>query len=271
MLLAGVAVLGLGFVVAMASASVPGREDEPLLDIAWRPGTDLGGVLTWLIAIATVIGAVVLMLSVREPRLKGERKRSRAVLALVVGIILFFLAWRYLRPVAESLLEEVSEVPTDLTGPVPPTAPTSTNRIWVLGALIGLVVIAALVRLGMALRSPKVGLSTGPVLWDEPAPAQTQTLTSSPPFRGADPRGRIFGAYLDFEGAAADAGMERRPAETTGAHARRVVARFSLPQDEARALVGRHSEARFGAGEPTVADADLAERASFNLRHGMEA
>ncbi len=266
MVLAGVGVLGLGFVVAMASASVPGRQDEPLLDVAWRPGTNFTDVLTWLVAIAVVIGAVVLMLSVREPRMRQQRKRSRVALAIVGGIILFFLAWRYLRPVAGSLLEQGSElVPGDLTEAPTPGATTS-NQVWVLGALIGMVVIGALVRLGLSLRSPKTDLATEQAAPEEPPPAEP---SPQPGPQRTDPRGRIFGAYLDFEQAAAYAGIGRDPAETAGTHARRVVAGFSLPKDQARALVARHAAARFGEGEPTAADADLAESASSSLRQGM--
>ena len=266
MVLAGVGVLGLGFVVAMASASVPGRQDEPLLDVAWRPGTNFTDVLTWLVAIAVVIGAVVLMLSVREPRMGRGRERRVAAVAVIVGLILFFLAWRYLRPVAESLLEPGSELaPGDLTD-TPAPGPTTSNQVWVLGALIGVVVIAALVRLGLSLRTPKTELESGQVSREEQA---EEPPTPRPAPRSTDPRGRIFGAYLDFEEAAADAGVGRVPAETAGTHARRVVASYSLPQDAARTLVARHAEARFGAREPTAADADLAESASSSLRQGL--
>ena len=260
MVLAGAGILGLGFVVAMASASVPGRQDEPLFDMTWRPGNSVTTILTWLVAIAAVIGAVVLILALKEPRMRGEGKRNRALLALVVGIILFFLAWRYLRPAAEAFLAEESELAPDVIEPQP-GGPGSSNPIWALGALVALVVVAALVRLGLSLRSPKTELPPD----DVSARAAVPPSEIAARFRGIDPRSRVIGAYLDFEMIAGEAGLPREPAETAYSHARRVVAQFDLPREDARALVNRHSAARFGADEPTDDDAGRAERASAVL------
>jgi hypothetical protein len=267
MVLSGVGILGLGLVVAMASTSVPGGQEEPWLDVAWRPGSSITTILTWVVAITAVIGSVVLMLSVKEPRMKRERERRVAVIAVIVGIILFFLAWRYLRPVAEGLLTEEPELEPVVVGPQPQGGGAS-NPIWLLGALVALVVIAALARLGMALRSEKTDLPVEEIR--DPAPTPTAPQSKSR-IHGADPRSRVIGAYLDFEDRAGDAGLPREPAETATLHARRVVTRFGLPTDVARALVNTHSAARFGAEEPTVDDAERAEQASAALRDRIQA
>ncbi len=265
MILGGVGILGLGFVVAMASATVPGRQEEPLFDMTWRPGNSVTVILTWLVAITAVIGAVVLLLAVKEPRTKEGGKRKRTLLALVVGLILFALAWRYLRPAAEALLTEESELVPDPVDPLP-VGPRSSNPIWALGALVALVVIAALVRLGLSLRSPKTELAPDDVSAKVAAPPPP---TMAPRAVGIDPRSRVIGAYLDFEEIAERAGVPREPAETANSHARRVVAEFDLPREDARALVNRHSAARFGAVEPSDDDATRAEKASAVLCERM--
>jgi hypothetical protein len=261
MIFSGVGILGLGLVVAVASTSLPGSQDEPWLDVAWRPGSSITTILTWVVAIAAVIGAVVLMLSVREPRMRRERERRWALFAMIVVILLFFLAWRYLRPVAEELLSEEPELLPGAEEPLPGGAAAS-NPIWVLGGLVALIVIVALVRLGMTLRSAKEDLS-----WDvAPVAAPLPTAPDSTPrLHGADPRSRVIGAYLDFEDKAGAAGIPREPAETAAVHARRVVSRLGLPPGVARVLVNGHSAARFGSEEPTVEDADRAVSAAATL------
>ena len=269
MVLAGVGVLGLGFVVAMASASVPGRQKEPLLDINWRPGTSVSTILTWVVIITAVIGAAALMLAVKQPRMRGERKGKRVLLVLIVAVLLFALAWRYLRPAAQSLLAESSELLPGVTDAPPQgsAASNASNPIWVLGALVALMVTVALVRLGMSLRAPMTELFSDDVFAE--ASAGAQPVEGVARLRGIDPRSRVLAAYLDFEEAATDAGLPRDPAETTARHARRVVTHFTLPVDDARILVTRHAVARFGQGEPTDEDAARAERASSVLCGGI--
>ena len=60
------AVLVLGFVVALAANSVPGRVDEPILDVAWQPGIEMESILTWLIVIAAVIGALIMVFTAKQ-------------------------------------------------------------------------------------------------------------------------------------------------------------------------------------------------------------
>ena len=103
-------VLALGFVVSIAANSVPGRgAEEPILDVAWHPGIDVTTVLTWLVLMAAVTGAIIMALSARELRPPREQKR-RGIMVLVLGIIVFALIARYLRSIADTLLPESSEV-----------------------------------------------------------------------------------------------------------------------------------------------------------------
>jgi hypothetical protein len=261
------AVLGLGLVVAIAANSVPGRgAEEPFLDVAWRPAIDATTLLTWLVLIAAVIGAVIMALSAREPRPPREQKR-RGITVLILGVIVFALIARYMRSIAETLLPETSDVISEVDGQ--PIADISGNDAWLLSLLVAAVIAIALTRVGLAIRSgaPPVlqqtehdDLFTNVVV----APA-----ASAPPKRGSDPRERILGAYGDFEQSIGEAGVPREPAETAARHARRARAALGLPDDDLMMLSGHHADARFGLESPSVDDADEAEWAATRLRQGI--
>ena len=81
MLMASVAVLALGFVVAVASRSIPGGSGgEPLLDLEFRPDLDLGPVIAWILMVLAVLGAVLFALGLRRGETRELGKR-RSILA----------------------------------------------------------------------------------------------------------------------------------------------------------------------------------------------
>jgi len=257
------AVLGLGLVVAIAANSVPGRgAEEPFLDVAWRSAIDVTTLLTWLVLIAAVIGAVIMALSAREPRPPREHNR-RGVTVLILGVIVFALIARYMRSIAESLLPETSEVISEVDGQ--PIADISGNDAWLLSLLVATVIAIALTRVGLAIRSgaPPVLQQTDD---DDPSTNVVVAPAASAPRRGSDPRDRILGAYGDFEQSVGEAGVPREPAETAARHARRARAALGLADEDLMMLSGHHADARFGLESPSVDDADEAESAATRLR-----
>jgi len=255
-------VLALGFVVSIAANSVPGRgAEEPILDVAWRPGIDVTTVLTWLVLMAAVTGAIIMALSAREPRPPREQKR-RGIMVLVLGIIVFALIARYLRSIADTLLPESSEVIGEIgEGPI---AESTGNGAWLLSLLVAAVIAAALTRVGLAMRSgaaPFMDL----VGDDDPIPVAVVPAVSSHE-RGIDPRGRIIDAYGDFEQSVGEAGVPREHSETAARHAGRAGTALGLGGADLSLLSSRHADARFGPGEPSVQDATEAESASARLR-----
>lgn len=257
------AVLALGFVVSLAASSVPGRgAEEPLLDVAWRPEVDVTTVLTWLILIAAVMGAVIMALSAREPRPPRERKR-RGIMVLVLGLIVFALIARYMRSIADTLLPETSEVIGEVGEE--PIAESAGNGAWLLSLLVAAIVAAALTRVGLSIRSgvPPFQDLTG--RGDDLTPVGVAPAVSRP-FAGVDPRGRIFDAYGVFEQSVEGAGLPRGGAETAARHARRARTALGLNGEDLKVLSDRHADARFGPAEPSIEDAIEAESASAKLR-----
>lgn len=261
--LSAVGILALGFVVSVAAKSVPGRgAEEPLLDGAWRPGFDVTTVLTWLVLIAAVIGAVILALSTREPRPPGEQKR-RGLMVLVLGIVVFALVARYMRSVAETILPETSEVIGEAEAA--PIVDSAGSNVWLFSLLVAAIIVAALARVGMTIRS---GAPPSQDLEAEADPSQPSVTDSYhvPPARGTDPRGRILGAYFDFERDAGEAGIPREPSETAARHAGRAHLALSLEDEEMERLSRHHADARFGPDEPSAEAASEAESAWQQLR-----
>ncbi|MEX1126307.1 MAG: DUF4129 domain-containing protein [Acidimicrobiia bacterium] len=260
--LRALAVLMLGFLVSIAAHSVPGRgAEEPMLDVVWRPGVDVTSVLTWLILIAAVIGAIIMAFSAREAPPPREHKR-RGIMVLVLGVIVFALIARYMRSIAETLLPETAEVLGEVGEQ--PIAESTGNGAWLLSLLVAAVIAAALTRVGLAIRTgapPIQDLTDG----DDPL-SDSVVPVASPPVRGVDPRGRIFGAYGDFEQSVEGAGVPRAPSETAARHAGRARTALGLGGGDLSLLSGHHADARFGPDEPSVEDAMEAESASARLR-----
>ncbi len=264
MLTASVAVLGLGFVVAVAARTLPGgSEDEPLFDLDFRTDIDLTPVFAWMIMILVVLVAVLFALALRETQPRGERRR-RGILGIVIGLVLFAVIIRWLRPAAEALLDEgaaAAESATDLLA----DGRTGTTGAWLFSVLIAAVLAAALTRIGLSIKtvvSPFRPAEDSEAL-PSPMPVESVPVPSK---LGDDPRSRILDAYADFENWLTALGRPRDDTETTSRHARRAAHELSLDADEVRDLVGHHSRARYGNDSPTEADAVAAERTSTRLR-----
>jgi multisubunit Na+/H+ antiporter MnhB subunit len=259
--LSALAVLVLGFVVALAANSVPGRAgDEPILDLAWQPGVELESILTWLIVIAAVIGALIMVFAAKQGSPTQERKRNRLVV-LVVGVLVFAAIARFVRSIADTLVPETSEVVGDVVET--PIEQVAGNGMWMLSLLVAAVVAIALAKVGLSIRSgaPPVA-EASPV--DVVAPVAIGSISSMS--YGDDPRGRVFSAYADFEMALDAVGVPRSPSETAARHVGRATAALDLDALDVGVLSGRHSAARFGPLEPTIDEATEAESASVRLR-----
>ncbi|HEY6628452.1 MAG TPA: DUF4129 domain-containing protein [Acidimicrobiia bacterium] len=259
--LSALAVLALGFVVALAANSVPGSAgDEPILDLAWQPGVEVESILTWLIVIAAVIGALIMVFAAKQGSPSQERKRNRLVV-LVVGVLVFALIARFVRSIAGTLAPETSEVVGDVVET--PIGQVTGNGMWMLSLLVAAVVAIALAKVGLSIRSgapPVVGAS--PV--EAVAPVAVGSLPSTS--YGDDPRGRVFTAYADFEMALDEVGVPRSPSETAMRHVGRATSALDLDAQVVAVLSGHHSDARFGPLEPTIDEAAEAESASERLR-----
>jgi hypothetical protein len=261
--LSALGVLALGFVVAMAANSVPGRgAEEPFLDGAWRPAIDVTTVMTWLVLIAAVMGVVIFALSVKETRPPRDQERRGVVLVLILGVIVFALVARYMRSIADTFLPAAPDVISEAGEE--PIADTDGNGAWLLSLLVATVIAVALARVGLAIRS-----GAPPVLGqkdDLPSPVAVVAPAPLPPKLGSDPRSRILGAYDDFEQRVGEAGLPREPAETAARHAGRAKAALGLAAEDLSVLLARFADARFGPAEPSVDDADEAESAATRLR-----
>lgn len=264
--LSALGILTLGLLVSVAANSVPGRgAEEPLLDAAWRPDVDVTAVATWLVLIAAVMGAIIMALSVRETRPPREHKR-RGVMVLLLGVLVFAVIARYMGSVAGTLLPETSEV----VGQVgeQPIAESSRNSAWLLSLLVAGIIAVALTRVGLSIRS------AAPPFQDlaetvDPSPLGPALSVAPPQLADSSPRGRILGAYRDFEQKIGEAGVLRGEAETAARHAGRARAALGLDQEDLSLLSGRHADARFGPDEPSVEAAREAELASSRLRKGI--
>jgi hypothetical protein len=264
--LSALAVLALGFVVSLAANSVPGRgADEPVLEVAWRPGVDVTTVLTWLVIISAVIGALIMVFTAKEGSPPQQRKR-RSLVVLVLGIVVFVVVARFVRSISDTLLPETSEVIGDVVEQ--PITQNAGNSAWLFSLLVAAVVAVAITRVGLALRSAAPPIEDAPPAAAAIPTAVSQAPTSQP--YGDSPRGRIFGAYGEFEQTLDEVGVPRSPSETAAQHAGRAKSVLGLNPPDLGILSSRHADARFGSTEPTVEDALEAESASARLRMDLE-
>ena len=267
MVTAALAVLGLGFVVAVAARSLPGSTgDEPLLDFDFQVNFDLSPVFAWILLLVAVLGAVLFALGLRErqPRDFGTR---RNLLGTLIGLILFVVIARWLRPAAEALLDEGAAV-ADSATEVMADDGVGTAGGWLFSILLAAILAAALTRIGLSIRTV-----TSPFEPDERSPAAAAPLPIRPASArrglGDDPRSRILIAYEEFEDRLSRSGRPRDQAETTARHANRAAQELSLDADEVEGLVGHHARARFGSEPLTESEARAAEVSSARLRSGV--
>jgi hypothetical protein len=268
MVTASVAVMALGFVVAVASRTLPGESGaEPLLDLEFRPNLDLSPVFAWLLLILAVLGAVLFVYGLKqsEPRDQGRR---RSLLGTVVGLALFVVIARWLRPAAEALLDEgaaAADSATEVLG----DERVGTAGGWLFSILLAAVLAAALTRIGLSIKTVPSPFRPEP---KKAVPATTPVpggIASIPHTLGDDPRSRILAAYEDFENRLRILGRPRRDSETTARHALRVGRELALDSDQVRDLVVHHSRARYGIEPLTDSDARAAERSAARLVSGI--
>ena len=267
MVTASVAVLGLSFVVAVAARSLPGTtEDEPLLDFDFQVNLDLSPVFAWILLILAVLGAVLFALGLREGRSRDMGTR-RNILGTLIGLILFVVIARWLRPAAEALLDEGASV-ADSATEVMADDGAGTAGGWLFSILLAAILAAALTRIGLSIRTV-----SSPFEPEEGTQAAATSLPIGPtPTRrglGDDPRSRILIAYEEFEDRLTTSGRPRHEAETTARHANRAAQELSLDAEEVKGLVGHHARARYGSQPPTESEAKAAEVSSVRLRSGM--
>ena len=267
MVTASAAVLALGYVVAVASRSLPGTtEGEPLFDLDFRPDLDLGPLVAWVLMTLAVLGAVLFALALRQSRSRAPGRR-RSLLGAVIGLLLFLAIARWLRPAAETLLGEGAAAGDSATEVLGDERGSAAGG-WLLSILLAAVLAAALTRIGLSIKTTPAAFG----------PAEEPRVTALPvnPGRvpatrelGDDPRSRVIAAYEEFERGLAALGRPRHESETTARHARRVSRELELAPDDVGELVRHHSRARYGASPPTESDAASAEGSAARLTAGM--
>jgi hypothetical protein len=268
MLTASAAIMALGFVVGVASRSLPGgSEGEPLLDFEFRPELDLGPVIAWILLTLAVLGAVLFALGLRQSDTRELGKR-RSILGTVIGLVLFVAIARWLRPAAEAILDEGAAVADSATEILGDDRVVGTAGGWIFSILLAAILAAALTRMGLSIRTPPPAFSLDAdevavsVPGSDPRPGKPRVL-------GDDPRSRVLAAYEDFELRLAAVGRARADSETTARHAWRAGEELDLDPEDLRRLVVQHSRARYGVAPPTEADAEVAERSASRLQTGI--
>jgi len=264
---ASTAILALGFVVAVAADSLPGDNgDKPLLDLQLRTELNLSPILAWILLVLAVVGAVLFALGLREARPREEQRR-RNILGAVIGLVIFVIVFRWVRPAAESLLEEGSSLTDSATDPIA-EGRAGTASGWLFSLLLAAVVAAALTRIGLSINTAGSPFQMNQSA-DAPEPQRPEVLEPAVYSLGDDPRSRILRAYQEFEAGLAAAGQPRAKTETTGRHARRAGESLDLDPDLVGGLVAHHATARYGNSEPAESEAETAEQFSSHLREGI--
>lgn len=260
----------LGYVAAVAARSRPGNSaEDPLFEMNSRLDLDLGRIVAWIVIVMAVLGFVLFALGVKQAKPKETRKK-RSYLGLILGVIAFALIFRYVRPLADTLLnpEQVSgsEEAVDRVAPGP-----SGSSGWLFSLLVAAIVAAALTRVGLAVRDgdpsfePEVAASEAPT----GEPVSRRAATNLLP-RGSDPRSRILDAYSLFEDSAGSTGLTRKVTETANRHAARVARDLDLDPLDVSGLLRQYARARFGFLAQDEADAAEAEESAQRLVRAME-
>lgn len=268
MALGAVSLVLLGFVVTVAARSRPGGEgDEALLDTSLRFEIDATRILAWVIVVMAVLGAVLLVIGVKEAKPRPEKKK-RSFWVMVAGAIAFFLIIKYIQPLAAGLLDPAEVVEATDGVPEAVTPASGSNSAWLFSVLLAAILVAALTRVGLTVRSTDG--SFDPPSLDEVVPLK-RTFQNRPMSiaLGADPRSRVLHAYSQFEESAAFRQVVRRATETAGGHARRVIDELGTNPSDTLRLMAIFSLTRFGHSDITVAEADSAELLAQRLGQEM--
>ncbi|HSK06176.1 MAG TPA: DUF4129 domain-containing protein [Acidimicrobiia bacterium] len=267
MLTASAAVLALGYVVAVASRSLPGAtEGAPLFDLDFRSDLDLGPLLAWALIALAVLGVVLFALALGQGQSRVSGRR-RSLLGAVLGLLVLFAIVRWLWPAAETLFGEgaaTGEPATEVLGEERRGAAGG----WLLGILLAAVLAAALTRIGLSIKTTPAVF--GPVADERVTVLPAGTGTAPVPRGlGDDPRSRVIAAYERFERELAALGRPRHESETTARHAWRASRELDLSPVDVGELVRHHALARYGAAPPTESDAAAAEGSAQRLTLGL--
>jgi hypothetical protein len=269
MVTAALAMVLLGFVVATAASSLPGRDgEEPWLDLRMRADIDLSAVLAWVILALAVIGAVMFVLGLREVKPREER-RGRSMIGLLIAIAIFVLAYRFLRPAALAFFSDGSSGGQDVVGDASESSGGAAGA-WLFAVLLAAVIAATLTRIGLSIRSVTPPFAS---VGQQETPLPRPGLSGMTPrlrVLGEDPRSRILNSYVEFEERLAKVGHPRLEIETEARHLGRVAPEMSLDPGHLSRLLRHQQAARFGRGVPAEADALEAEESSRQLLESME-
>lgn len=260
---AAVALILLGFVVAVAARTRPGGiEEDIFLDMRVDLAFDLTKILAWVIVVMAIAGVALFALGVREkPR---QEKKKRNFLAIALAAVLLVLIFRYVQPLAVDLFQGADPAQTSQERLEDAAAPSGGGSAWLFSILLAAIVVAALTRVGLTVRAMEGG-------FDLAASEESASISETwgqPPLAitlGFDPRSRVLNAYARFERAAAARGVDRQRTETARRHARRVIDELGVSRGDASALIDTFALTRFGRGEIGAADADAAELLSAKL------
>lgn len=262
---ASVALLMLGFVVAVAARSRPGEvEDDALFEFDGRLDIDLGGLAAWTIFVLAMLGAVLLAVGVKEMRPRRDPRR-RSYLRVILGLAVFFVLLRVFQPIASDLMEAAE---SGGTGGQPVDTPlgSSGSIAWLFSLLVAAVVAAALTRVGLSVR--EVAYDDAEVTPPMPSPTRP-ALRASPLPLNEDPRSRVLAAYNRFEESASLIDLGRHRNETAGRHSARVRDAAELDPSSLAKLMRLFSQARFGLASVDEDDATAAETLSARLAGEM--
>ncbi|MGA7281264.1 MAG: hypothetical protein WBZ40_05710 [Acidimicrobiia bacterium] len=269
MVTAALAMVLLGFVVAAAARSLPGRDgEEPWLDLRMRTDIDLSAILAWVILAFAVIGAVMFVLGLREAKPR-EEPRGRSMIGLLIAIAIFVLAYRFLRPVAQAFFSDGGPGGQEVSGDA--AEPTGgAGSAWLFAVLLAAVIAATLTRVGLSIRSvaaPFAPMGEQELRLHTP---RHSGMTPRPRVLGDDPRSRILNSYVEFEEGLARVGYPRLQIETEKTHVNRVARELSLDPGHLGRLLRHQLTARFARGVPVEADALEAEESSRRLLESLE-
>jgi hypothetical protein len=264
MALAAFSLLVLGYVVAVAARTRPGSSaDDPLFDLESGLDIDATRIFAWIIVAMAIMGAVLFVLGLKQSK-PQEDKKKRSLLGLFLGVIAFFLIFRYLQPATQALLEAPPPAETGEAVGQPGTEGGGDSSSWLFALLVAAVVAAALARVGMTVRESDTSLEIEPALVGPPIAVSGERRATLAPL-GADPRSRVLAAYWRFEDALTECGVPRKANETANRHAGRARRDLGLGRSEVDQLMSRYARTRFGFGSISDEMAQEAEVLSKDL------
>lgn len=263
MALAGFSLLVLGYVVAVAARTRPGGSgDDRLFDLESGLDFDATRIFAWIIIAMAILGAVLFVLGLKQSK-PQEGKKKRSLLGLILGVVAFFLIFRYLQPATQALLETPPPAET-AEAIAQPAASAGNSSSWLFALLVAAVVAAALTRVGVSVRESDATFEIEPPLVTPTSAITTDRHSMSTPL-GPDPRSRVLAAYWRFEDALAEKGMPRKANETANRHAGRARRDLGLDRSAVEQLMSQYARTRFGAGSITEGRARKSETLSEHL------